>query len=57
MALTKPTQELWHDLKQAADLLKWSGVDLFKVATKLSEYGSGRRFSGAHENCGEHSGG
>jgi hypothetical protein len=57
MALAKPTQEMWHDLKQAADLLKWSGVDLFKVATKLSEYGSGRRFSGAHENCGEHSGG
>lgn len=39
MPLTKPNQELRHDLKQAAALLKWSGVDLLQAARKLSEAG------------------
>jgi hypothetical protein len=39
MSLTKPNQDLRRDLKQAAALLKWSGVDLLQVATKLSEAG------------------
>ena len=39
MSLTKPNQNLRRDLKQAAALLKWSGVDLLQVATKLSEAG------------------
>ncbi|WP_460116633.1 hypothetical protein [Pseudomonas sp. S2_C03] len=39
MSLTKPNQELRRDLKQAAALLKWSGVDLLQVARKLSVSG------------------
>ncbi|AZE47329.1 hypothetical protein C4K04_1641 [Pseudomonas chlororaphis] len=39
MGLTKPNQELRRDLKQAAAILKWSGIDLFKVAVRLSEVG------------------
>jgi geranylgeranyl pyrophosphate synthase len=39
MALTKPNQDLRRDLKQAAALLKWSGVDLLQAARKLSEAG------------------
>lgn len=35
MPLTKPNQELRSDLKEAAALLKWSGVDLFGVAKRL----------------------
>ncbi|WP_226456128.1 hypothetical protein [Pseudomonas sp. AF03-9] len=35
MALTKPNQQLRRDLKDAAALLKWSGVDLFGVAKRL----------------------
>ncbi|MCX4063799.1 hypothetical protein OR626_06120 [Pseudomonas sp. S1Bt30] len=35
MALTKPNQQLRRDLKEAATLLKWSGVDLFEVAKRL----------------------
>lgn len=35
MALTKPNQELRRDLKDAAAVLKWSGVDLFVFAKKL----------------------
>ena len=35
MALTKPNQQLRRDLKEAAALLKWSGVDLFGVAKRL----------------------
>ncbi|WPN21778.1 hypothetical protein [Pseudomonas marginalis] len=35
MALTKPNQHLCRDLKEAAALLKWSGVDLFGVAKRL----------------------
>ncbi|WP_223461364.1 MULTISPECIES: hypothetical protein [unclassified Pseudomonas] len=39
MGLTKPNQDLRRDLKQAAALLKWSGVDLMQVAVRLSESG------------------
>ena len=39
MSLTKPNQQLRRDLKEAAALLKWSGVDLMQVAVKLSEAG------------------
>ncbi|MDD0974947.1 hypothetical protein [Pseudomonas fontis] len=35
MSLTKPNQELRRDLKDAAALLKWSGVDLFVIAKRL----------------------
>lgn len=37
--LTKRNQDLRTDLKQAAALLKWSGVDLMQAAVKLSEAG------------------
>ncbi len=39
MPLTKPNQQLRRDLKDAAALLKWSGVDLMQAAVKLSEAG------------------
>ncbi|MDP9514684.1 hypothetical protein [Pseudomonas protegens] len=39
MGLTKPNQEPRRDLKEAAALLKWSGVDIMPVATRLSEAG------------------
>lgn len=39
MPLTKPNQQLRRDLKEAAALLKWSGVDLLQAAVKLSEAG------------------
>lgn len=39
MPLTKPNQQLRHDLKEAAALLKWSGVDLMQAAVRLSEDG------------------
>lgn len=39
MSLTKPNQQLRRDLKEAAALLKWSGVDLMKMAVRLSEAG------------------
>lgn len=39
MPLTRPNQDLRRDLKQAAALLKWSGVDLLQAARKLSEAG------------------
>ncbi|WP_371923433.1 hypothetical protein [Pseudomonas gelidaquae] len=39
MSLTKPNQQLRRDLKEAAALLKWSGVDLMQAAVKLSEAG------------------
>jgi hypothetical protein len=35
MSLTKPNQQLRRDLKEAAALLKWSGVDLFVFAKRL----------------------
>lgn len=39
MPLTKLNQQLRRDLKEAAALLKWSGVDVMQVATRLSEAG------------------
>jgi len=39
MPLTKPNQQLRRDLKEAAALLKWSGVDLMQAAVRLSEIG------------------
>lgn len=39
MPLTQPNQQLRRDLKEAAALLKWSGVDLMKMAVRLSEAG------------------
>lgn len=35
MGLTKPNQKHRRDLKEAAALLKWSGVDLFRFAKRL----------------------
>ena len=35
MSLNKPNQQLRRDLKEAAALLKWSGVDLFIFAKRL----------------------
>ena len=35
MSLTKPNQQLRRNLKEAAALLKWSGVDLFVFAKRL----------------------
>ena len=39
MSITKPNQQLRRDLKEAAALLKWSGVDLMQAAVQLSEAG------------------
>lgn len=39
MSLTKPNQQLRLDLKEAAALLKWSGVDLMQAAVKMSDAG------------------
>ncbi|WP_433735534.1 hypothetical protein [Pseudomonas putida] len=39
MNLTKPNPQLRRDLKPAAALLKWSGVDLFTVAQRLRAFG------------------
>ena len=39
MPLTKPNQQLRRDLKEAAALLKWSGVDLMQAAVRISEAG------------------
>ena len=39
MPLTKPNQQLRRDLKEAAALLKWAGVDLMQAAVRLSEAG------------------
>jgi len=35
MPLKKPNQQLRRDLKEAAALLKWAGVDLFVVAKQM----------------------
>ena len=40
MPLTKPNQELKRDLKEAAALLKWSGVDLFTISKRLLDAGN-----------------
>ncbi|MGO2450911.1 hypothetical protein [Pseudomonas taetrolens] len=39
MPLTKPNQELKRDLKEAAAVLKWSGVDLFTISKRLLDAG------------------
>ncbi|NIL20110.1 hypothetical protein [Pseudomonas sp. AN3A02] len=39
MSLTKPNQQLRRDLKEAAALLKWSGVDLMQAAVRISAAG------------------
>ncbi|MFK7671783.1 hypothetical protein [Pseudomonas lundensis] len=39
MPLTKPNQQLRRDMKEAASLLKWSGVDLLQAAQRLSDSG------------------
>ncbi|MFH6564920.1 hypothetical protein [Pseudomonas kulmbachensis] len=39
MSLTKPNQELKSDLKEAAAVLKWSGVDLFAISKRLLDAG------------------
>ena len=39
MPLTKSNQELKRDLKEAAALLKWSGVDLFTISKRLLDAG------------------
>ena len=36
MPLSKPNQELKRDLKEAAALLKWSGVNLFTISKGYS---------------------
>jgi hypothetical protein len=56
MPLTKPNQQLRRDLKQAAALLKWSGVDLPQLSRKLSEAGLEAEAGGAAEDRGELSG-
>lgn len=37
MPATTPSQQLRRDLKEAAALVKWSGVHLMHAALKLSE--------------------
>ncbi len=39
MSLTKPNQQLRRDLKEISALLKWSSVDLMKMAIRLSDAG------------------
>ncbi|WP_339506281.1 hypothetical protein [Pseudomonas sp. EA_15y_Pfl1_P102] len=39
MALTKPNQQLRRDLKEAAALLKWAGVDLYVVSKRMMAAG------------------
>jgi len=40
MALTKPNQELHRDLQGLANDLKWSAVELMRIAVRLSEAGN-----------------
>lgn len=40
MSLTKPNQELRRDLKGIASGLKWSAVELMRIAERLSESGN-----------------
>ncbi|NMY08554.1 hypothetical protein HBO38_08850 [Pseudomonas veronii] len=39
MSLTKPNQQLRRDLKEAAALLKWAGVDLYVVSKRMMAAG------------------
>ena len=40
MHLTKPNQELSRDLQGLANDLKWSAVELMRIAARLSEAGN-----------------
>jgi hypothetical protein len=40
MTLTKPNQELRRDLQDLASDLKWSAVELMRIAVRLSEAGN-----------------
>lgn len=40
MPLTKPNQELHRDLQGLASDLKWSAVELMRIAVRLSEAGN-----------------
>ncbi|MGY2364755.1 hypothetical protein ACW9IO_19545 [Pseudomonas azotoformans] len=41
MSLTKPNQQPRRDLKEAAALLKWAGVDLLVVSKRMLAAGDG----------------
>lgn len=40
MSLTKPNQDLRRDLQGLASDLKWSSVELMRIAVRLSEAGN-----------------
>lgn len=40
MSLTKPNQELRRDLQGLASDMKWSAVELMRIAVRLSEAGN-----------------
>lgn len=40
MSLTKPNQELRRDLQGLASDLKWSEVELMRIAVRMSEAGN-----------------
>ncbi|WP_409300427.1 hypothetical protein [Pseudomonas sp. KCJK8993] len=40
MSLTKPNQQLRRDLQGLASDLKWSAVELMRIAVRLSEAGN-----------------
>lgn len=40
MTLTKPNQDLRRDLQGLASDLKWSAVELMRIAVRLSEVGN-----------------
>lgn len=40
MALTKPNQDLRRDLQGLASDMKWSAVELMRIAVRLSEAGN-----------------
>lgn len=40
MPLTKPSQDLRRDLQGLASDLKWSAVELMRIAVRLSEAGN-----------------
>lgn len=51
MSLNNPNQGLRRDLKEAAALLKWSGVDLMQAAVRLSELGFARHVFKITKTC------
>ena len=52
MALTKPSQELRRDLKGIASDLKWSAVELMRIAVRLSEAGNEADAQAILKMCG-----